>query len=73
MYDNDCDPVIVNNKPVHCLMWADDCVVMSTSANGLQRSIDKTVNHFTELGLSLNTKPECLMMFHNLGTFSQKT
>ena len=31
VYDSDCDPVIVNNKPVHCLMWADDCVVMSPS------------------------------------------
>ena len=31
VYDEHCDPVYVGNKPVHCLMWADDCVVMSTT------------------------------------------
>ena len=63
VYDNDCHPVIVNNKPVHCLMWADDCVVMSTSEHGLQRSINKTVDHFTELGLSVNFKKKQKLWF----------
>ena len=53
VYDSQCDPVYVGDSPVHCLMWADDCVVMSTSQAGLQRSISKTVNHFTAAG------PEC--------------
>ena len=51
VYDSDCHPVTVNSKPVHCLMWADDCVVLSTSEHGLQRSIDRTVGYFAELGL----------------------
>ena len=48
-------------------MWADDCVVMSTSEAGLQRSINKTVNHFTELGLSVNTKKTKLVIFNPSG------
>ena len=55
-YDNKCDPVYLGNEAINCLMWADDCVVMSTSAKGLQTSINKTVNFFRELGLEVNTK-----------------
>ena len=67
VYDSECDPVYVGNEPVHCLMWADDCVVMSTSQEGLQRSITKTVNHFTKLGLSVNTKKTKCMIFNSSG------
>ena len=67
MYDNDCHPVFVNSKPVHCLMWADDCVVLSTSENGLQRSIDRTVGYFAELGLQVNTKKTKVMIFNGNG------
>ena len=56
VFDSDCHPVLVNNKPVHCLMLADDCVVLSTTERGLQRSIDKTVSYFSELGLTVNTR-----------------
>ena len=48
-------------------MWADDCVVMSTSQEGLQRSITKTVNHFTELVLIVNTKKTKCMIFNPTG------
>ena len=67
VYDEHCDPVYVGNKPVHCLMWADDCVVMSTTQAGLQRSITKTVEHFTNLGLMVNTKKTKCMIFNPSG------
>ena len=54
-------------KPVHCLMWADDCVVLSTSENGLQRSINKTVEHFAGLGLQVNKKKTKIMIFKGNG------
>ena len=56
MFDESCDGVLVNEKKLNCLMWADDCVVFSLSQKGLQKSIDKTVNFFTSLGLSVNPK-----------------
>ena len=40
---------------------------MSTSASGLQRSIDKTVSHFTQLGLSVNTKKTKVLVFNSGG------
>ena len=67
VYDNDCHPVTVNMKPVHCLMWADDCVVLSTSESGLQRSINKTVEHFAGLGLQVNKKKTKIMIFNGNG------
>ena len=30
------DPVILNDKPIHCLMYANDIILVSTSAPGLQ-------------------------------------
>ena len=33
------DPVILNDKPIHCLMYADDIILLSTSAPGLQEKI----------------------------------
>ena len=67
VYDSLCDPVYVGTSPVHCLMWADDCVVMSTSQAGLQRSMDRTVNHFTSLGLSVNVKKTKVLIFNPNG------
>ena len=67
VFDSDCHPVLVNSKPVHCLMWADDYVVMSTSESGLQRSINKTVSHFSQLGLTVNKKKTKVMVFNARG------
>ena len=64
VYDSECDPVYVGASPVHCLMWADDCVVMSTTQAGLQRSMDRTVNYFTQQGLSVNVKKTKVLIFN---------
>ena len=66
-YSQDCDPVYVGDEAINCLMFADDCVVMSTSAQGLQKSIDCTVNFFTNLGLEVNKKKTQVMIFNPQG------
>ena len=66
-YGTDCDPVYVGNEAINCLMWADDCVVMSTSIKGLQASINYTVNFFKDLGLDVNTKKTQVMIFNPQG------
>ena len=47
-------------------MWADDVVVLSLSAKGLQKAIDRTHGFFSELDLSVNTKKTKVMVF-NIG------
>ena len=72
VYYSESDPVIVNNKPVHCLMWADDFVFMSTSTSVLQRTIDKAVSHFTQIGLSVNTRKTKVIVFNSGGFGTRK-
>ena len=53
-------------------MWADDCVVLSTSAVGLQRAMEKTSNYFQELGLTVNTKKTKVMIYSPSGHGPEK-
>jgi hypothetical protein len=39
--EDSIDPVLLRNKPLNCLLYADDLVLLSTSAKGLQTRIDK--------------------------------
>ena len=36
----DCEPLELNRKPMSCLLYADDIVLLSESAKGLQKSLD---------------------------------
>jgi hypothetical protein len=36
-FNLECDPVSINGKSISCLLYADDIVLMSQSANGLQK------------------------------------
>ena len=40
-FDVECDPVDLNGKSVSCLLYADDIVLLSQSAKGLQNVFDK--------------------------------
>ena len=66
-YDETCDPVEINGKPLHVLMYADDCVVFSLSANGLKKAIGKTVEHFSSLNLEVNTLKTKVLIFNLSG------
>ena len=48
-------------------MFADDCVVLSQTMSGLQRSINKTASYFGSLGLSVNTIKTKVMIFNSRG------
>ena len=41
IFDDSCDPVHLNNNPLHCLLYADDLILLSESANGLQNALDR--------------------------------
>ena len=67
VFDNSCNPIMLGGKPISCLSWADDCVVMSLSQNGLQNAINKTVSFFSKLGLVVNTKKTKCLIFNKRG------
>ena len=56
IYDLTCDPVSILDEKVSCLLWADDLLIMSRSATGLQNAINKTKSFYDSLGLEVNQK-----------------
>ena len=66
-FDDQCDPVFLGDHPVHALMFADDVVILSQSAAGLRRAIQKTVNFFENINLSVNFDKSQIMIFNLRG------
>ena len=54
-------------KKVSCLLWADDLLIMSRSATGLQNAINKTKSFYDSLGLEVNQKKSKVMIFNGRG------
>lgn len=53
-FDNTCDPVNLNGRMLNCLLYADDLVLLSESAEGLQRAINKLQIYCDTWGLTVN-------------------
>jgi len=67
MDDPDCDPVILHNLRVACLMFADDIVLISESADGLQNSLNKLQQYCEKWMLSINTKKTQVLVMNKQG------
>ena len=64
IFDKSCAPV--------SLLWADDLVLFSQTAEGLQNSINKTKNFYDSLGLKINEKKTKVMVFNKTGLTLRK-
>ena len=60
---NTPDPVNVNGKDVHCLMYADDIILLSKSAKGLQEKLDIYLLHTVKNGVSQSTQVKLKFLF----------
>ena len=69
---NSKDPVILNSKSVHCLMYADDVILLSTSASGLQDKLDTLDKFCNDWCLTVNTKKTKIMIFNKAGKLLQQ-
>ena len=67
VFDHSCDPVRIGNSDQNCLLWADDLLVVSESAVGLQNSITRVSDFYSSLGLQLNIKKTKVMIFNKSG------
>ena len=65
--DGSIDPVLLNGEKLSVLMWADNVLVLSLSASGLQSAIDQTYQFFCSLGLSANEKKTKVLIFNPRG------
>ena len=67
IFDQTCDPVKVGDEDLSSLLWADDLVLLSSTPQGLQNSIDKTYSFYNELGLEMNKKKTKVIVFNVRG------
>ena len=61
------DPVHLNNIDLHCLMVADDLVILSESATGLQAKLDKLQSFCDDWCLTIDINKTKVMVFNKAG------
>ena len=61
------DPVYINDSPIHCLMYADDIILLSTSAEGLQSKLDILEKYCQNWCLTLNPQKTKILVFNKAG------
>ena len=52
---------------LNCLLWADDLMIMSESAAGLQHAINKMSQFYQSMGLEINVKKTKIMIMNKRG------
>ena len=56
-----------SERPINCLLYADDLVIFSRSANGLQTLLSKLESYCEKTELSVNLDKTKVMIFNNCG------
>ena len=63
----DCEPLELNNKPISCLLYADDIILLSESAKGLQKSLDILKTYCDKWNLKINIGKTKVIVFNKSG------
>ena len=66
------DPIVVDHTPINCLIYADDLVIMSTSAEGLQECLNKLATYCNKWKLQVNLKKTKIILFNRQGSLIKK-
>ena len=57
LFDNaKCDPVKLHTKLIHCLIYADDLLMLSETVNGLTESLERLSNYAKKWKLKISAK-----------------
>ena len=67
IFDDSCSPVSLLTRKLHCLLYADDLVLLSESLQGLQNSLAKLSHYCDEWGLQINISKTKSLVFNNTG------
>ena len=67
IFDETCSPVEINQVKLNSLLWADDLLLVSQTATGLQNCIDKMSDFYKGLELKINIKKTKVMIFNKRG------
>ena len=69
IFDDQCDPIDIQNTNINHFLYADDLVMLSESKAGLQRCINKACNFAKAKYLTINVKKSKTMVFNLAGKF----
>lgn len=72
IFDATCDPVTLYDTKLSCLMFADDLALISTSASGLQNSLNKLADYCDKWGLHVNLSKTKVIIFNQSGRLLNK-
>lgn len=72
IFDVTCDPTLIDNKRIYCLMYADDVILISESANGLQNCLNKLSDYCETWNLCINIDKTKVMIFNKSGKVIRK-
>ena len=61
------EPAKLNNISINCLLYADDLVLLSSSKEGLQNSINKLSSYCKKWSLKVNLKETKCLIFNSRG------
>jgi hypothetical protein len=70
--EDSIDLILLNNKPLNCLLYADDLVLFSTSAKGLQTRLDKLQKYCKDWCLKVNPNTTKVLVFNKAGRHIQE-
>ena len=73
IFDEQCDPIIIQNTKINHFLYADDLVILSESRTGLQKCIDKAFNFAKAKHLIISVKKSKTMVFNLAGKFIRDT
>ena len=62
-FNDKCEPVLIGNSKIFCLVYADDKVVLSETPNGLQHSIDIINTYCEKWKLEINHSKSKIVIF----------
>ena len=73
IFDDECDPIHIQNTKINHFLYADDLVILSESKTGLQKCIDQVSNFAKIKHLTINVKKSKTMVFNITGRFIHDT
>ena len=66
-FDEICDQVQIGDRLISCLMYADDIVLLSNSAGGLQKLINSLLQFCQRWNLKVNVAKTKVIIFNKSG------
>jgi hypothetical protein len=63
----DCNPPTMGKIKIPCLLYADDLILLSESAEGLQKSMNRLQEYCDEWGLQVNLSKTKVLIFNTQG------